>query len=300
MSIRVFVHGALVLALAATTAATAAGSPATGVAFSLTPVYHFDGDLDSGGEAGYGSLLSSLGQTWSLDSQSSLGLRLRLDYEDWRFDQPQAFGGQDPWDQLYRVGLSLPYVLVTSGGWRWGFTPTLEYAGESGARFSDALEYGATVSAARQVRPDLTLGLGLGVFYRIEETRAFPFLAIDWRITDRLRLANPLPSGPAGPAGLELSYALNSGWDLGIGGAYRSFRHRLDRDGPFPEGIGEHRFIPVYLRLGHDLTDSLSLDLYAGAAFGAQLRVEDADGDRLFDEDQDPAATLGLSLTGRF
>ncbi len=169
----------------------------------------------------------------------------------------------------------------------------------SPAVFSPTI-YGAILSVARRLGPDLTLGLGVGVFAQIEETRAFPFVAIDWRITEQARLTNPFAGGPAGPAGLELSYALTSDWEIGIGGAYRSFRHRLDRDGPVPDGIGEHRFVPVYLRLGRDLSPHLHLSLYAGAALGSELRVENDDGDRLYDDDQDPTATLGLSLRGRF
>jgi hypothetical protein len=279
----------------------AAGQTAAGASsFSIAPIYNSDSDLDSGGEAGYAGVLTSLARSWPLDSRSSLGLRVGFDYEDWRFDQPRAFGGQDPWTQIYRLGLSVPYRFVTDGGWRWAFTPTIEYSGESGARFSDALEYGAILAVAQRFGPDLTLGLGVGVFEQIEETRVFPFVAIDWQITDKTRLTNPFAGGPAGPAGLELSYALPSGWEIGIGGAYRSFRHRLDRDGPFPDGIGEHRVIPVYLRLGHALSPDLRLGLYAGAALGSELRVEDQHGDRLSDEDLDPAVTLGLSLSGRF
>ncbi|MCU0835947.1 MAG: hypothetical protein MUC77_16185 [Chromatiaceae bacterium] len=268
--------------------------------YSLVPIYQFDSDLDAGGEAGYAGVLASFGRLWSLDSRSALGLRLNFDYQDWRFDDLAGFGGADPWGQVYRVGLSVPYTVTTDGGWRWGLTPTVEYAGESGARFSDALEYGANLTAARAVRPDLTLGLGVGVYYRIEETSAFPFILVDWRISDRLRLSNPSPAGPSGPAGLELRYRLDSGWELGIGAAYRSDRFRLDRDGPFPGGVGEHRAVPVLASLGRELSEGLSLRLYAGVALASNLRVEDEDGRRLYDEDRDPAAMVGLMVSGRF
>jgi hypothetical protein len=229
-----------------------------------------------------------------------VGFRLRFEYEDWRFDDLGAFGGLAPWSAVYRGGLALPYSVTTDGGWRWSVTPTVEYAGESGAKFSDSLEYGASVVAARAIRPDLTLGLGVGVYYRIEETSAFPFVMIDWRITDRLRLSNPTPGGPSGPAGLELKYALDSGWEVGLGAAYRSDRFRLDRDGPFPGGVGEQRAVPVLASIGRQLSDGLSLRLYAGVAVGSKLRVEDEDGRRLYDEDRDPAGMVGLLVSGRF
>jgi hypothetical protein len=293
-------HVACALVLSTGIGAVSMAQSPPGVSFSIAPVVQFDSDLDSGGDAAYAAILTSLGTSWRIDERSSLGVRLRLDYEDWHFDKPLGFGGEQPWDRLYRAGISVPYGFTTEGGWRLGLTPTIESSGESGANFSDTLEYGATASVSRAVRPDLTLGVGVGVFEKIEETSAFPFLIIDWRINDRLRLTNPFPAGPAGPAGLELSYALDSGWTAGVGAAYRSFRFRLDSDGPFPDGVGEHRFIPVFVQLGRDLTENLSFKLYAGAATETTLRVEDEKGRRLYEEDQDPAAMLGVSVIGRF
>jgi hypothetical protein len=296
---RSIVFVAFVIVMTASVAA-AAQPPNARFTWSVAPVYGFDSGLDSGGEAGYTSVLTRLGRSWSLDEQSSLGVQLKLDYEDWRFDNPVGFGGHDPWGQIYRTGLSFPFSYGTRGGWRWMFSPTIEYAGESGAEFSDALEYGATLSAIRRLGSDLTLGLGVGVFERIEETSAFPFVVVDWRINERLRLSNPFVAGPAGPAGLELSYALGSGWRLGLGAAYRSLRQRLDRDGPFPSGIGEYRSIPVFVNLGRDLSPSVRFALYAGVGLDSELRVEDKNGRGLYKDDQDPAAMLGLSLVGRF
>ncbi|EGV19190.1 DUF6268 family outer membrane beta-barrel protein [Thiocapsa marina] len=292
------VAGTIVLSTGIAAVSMAQSPP--GASFSIAPLVQFDSDLDSGGDAAYAAILTSLGTSWRIDERSSLGVRLRLDYEDWDFDKPLGFGGEQPWDRLYRAGISVPYGFTTESGWRLGLNPTIESSGESGANFSETLEYGATASVSRAVRPDLTLGLGVGVFERIEETSAFPFLIIDWRINDRLRLTNPFPAGPAGPAGLELSYTLDSGWTAGAGAAYRSYRFRLDSDGPFPDGVGEHRFIPVFVQVGRDLTENLRINLYAGAAMETRLRVEDEKGRRLYEEDQDPAAMLGVSLIGRF
>jgi hypothetical protein len=276
------------------------GLSAADYSYSVVPIYQSDSDLDSGGSAGYTGVLASLGRSWKIDSGASLGFRLRFDYEDWRFDDLGAFGSRDPWNDIYRVGLAVPYSITTDGGWRWSLTPTVEYAGESGAEFSDSLEYGASLVAARAIRPDLTIGLGVGVYYRIEETSAFPFVIVDWRITDRLRLSNPTPGGPSGPAGLELRYALDSGWEVGLGAAYRSDRFRLDNDGPVPGGVGEQTSVPVVASIGRQLSDDLSLRLYAGVALGSTLRVEDEDGRRLYDEDRDPAGMVGLLVSGRF
>jgi len=293
-------RGAFVTLLLAAGVATAEPMPAANFSYSIAPLYHVESGLDAGGEAGFAGVFTTLGGSWTLAEGASLGLRLAFDYEDWRFDQPQGFGGFAPWNNLYRLGLSLPYNYATGGGWVWGLTPTLMYSGESGADFSKALEYGATISLARKLRPDLTLGLGFGAYERIEETKVFPFLIVNWNITDRLRLTNPFPAGPAGPAGLELAYRLDGGWEAGLGATYRSYRQRLDEGGPFPDGVGENSYIPLYVHIGRNLTDGIKLRFYAGATLSGQLRVEDEDGDRLYEDDQDPAAMLGLALIGRF
>jgi hypothetical protein len=290
----------LACALVVFSVPTVAQPPAAGSRFAITPIYRMDSDLDSGGEARYGGLFMSLGRSWSLDARSSLGFGLDFGHLDWRFDNPGGFGGVAPWDQVNRFGLSAPFTYGSAGGWTLGISPTVEYSGESGAELSDALEYGALVSMVKPIRDGLTLGLGFGVYERIEETSVFPVLIVNWRINERLRLSNPVPAGPSGPAGLELSYALGSGWELGFGGAYRSNRYRLDQDGPFPNGVGEYRRVPVLARIGRRFSDALSLNLYAGVSLSSELRVEDSNGRGLYKEDLDPAATFGLSLAGRF
>jgi hypothetical protein len=281
-------------------AGVSAQPPGSGYSFAIAPFAHFDSDLDSGGEASFAGVFTSLGRRWALDERSSLGFRLAFDYEDWDFNGPVAFGGSDPWGEIYRLGLSLPYAYAAGNGWLWTVTPTVGYSGESGASSSDAIEYGATLSAAQRVRPNLLLGFGVGLFEQIEDTNVYPFVIVDWRIDERWRLSNPLPAGPAGPAGLELSYDLAGGWETGLAVTYRSKRFRLDSDGPFPDGVGEHRYIPVVARVGRSLSETLQLDFYLGAETGTKLRIEDRNGNRLFSDDQDSGFLLGASLVGRF
>ena len=90
-----------------------------------------------------------------------------------------------------------------------------------------------------------------GDLREIDETKAFPFVLVDWRINDRLRLANPTQAGPAGGAGLELAWTLDDRWEIAGGGAWRTYRFRLDRNGPTPDGIGESRGVPLFLRTSY-------------------------------------------------
>lgn len=292
--------GLLAAALAWQPIAADAQALPTGYNYSVTPIYHPDSDLDAGGESGFSGAFLSFGHTSSLNQQTTLGWRAHFDYENWSFSDPVEFAGYEPWDKFYRYGLSAPFTRVTSGGWILNVTPTVGYAGESGADFSDSIEYGATFAAMRRFSDSLRLGLGFGYFSKIEDDYFFPVLMVDWRINDKWSLANPTPSGPAGPAGLELSYAFGGGWDTGFGATQREERHRLDSDGPFPDGVGEHSYTVLFARLGLEIGTTARMNFYAGAETNTKLRVEDSNGNRLYSEEADTALMLGLSVVGRF
>jgi hypothetical protein len=99
---------------------------------------------------------------------------------------------------------------------------------------------------------------------------------------------------------VELNYRFDNGWVLGGGAAYRALRFRLREDGPFPNGIGEERGVPGFVHAARALGRTLRLDLYAGAIFGGELRVENASGDELITDDFDAVPFLGATLTARF
>ena len=178
------------------------------------------------------------------------GLSLRYDYQDWKWDDPAAFGGAAPWSKLNApvIGLNLSYAIAPD--WRLGFNPAVEWSGESGANAGDSLSYGAVLSATRIFSPDLVLGVGAGVFRQIDETKVFPFLVVNWKITDRLRLGNPLQAGPAGGAGLELAYALSDRWEAG--GRWLLPLVSLSAEGR-RRGSRRHRRKPVHPAVRADL-----------------------------------------------
>jgi hypothetical protein len=141
------------------------------------------------------------------------------------------------------------------------------FSGEYGARFGDALVYGGVVAVSHVFGPKLTLGLGLAGYYDLAQTRFFPFLIVKLKLSEQFRLTNPFHTGPAGPAGLELSYSLSRHWEVAVGGAYRSYRFRLDYNGPIPNGIGEYDSIPIFARLSYKPSAAFGVDVCGGAAF---------------------------------
>ena len=204
---------------------------------SLTPAYEGKGDLDQGGDFSVSRAIVRGGVTGQAAPGVGAGVTLSYDYNDYSFSNPAAFGGVAPWNIVQRIGVAVPLSFELRDGWSVGVAPSVDWFRENGADTGDSLSWGAIVSATRRFADGNRLGFGVGVYDRIEKTSAFPFLIVDWRLSDRWRLVNPLAAGPVGGAGLELDYLLGGGWEIGVGGAFRSLRFRLSESGPVPNGV---------------------------------------------------------------
>lgn len=84
------------------------------------------------------------------------------------------------------------------------------------------------------------------------------------------------------------------------GGAFRSSRFRLDNEGAAPDGIGQLSGLPVWIRITRKFSRNYKLDLYGGALFNGELRIEDRDGRKLGSDDFDPAAFMAVNISARF
>jgi hypothetical protein len=267
---------------------------------SVTPVYQGQADLDGGGEVSAWSAFVRVGVLGSLGGGQRGGLTLNLDHTDYKFSDLAAFGGVAPWTSVRRYGAAAPLSFAWNDGWSLGITPSADWIGEKGAASGESLTWGAIVSATRQFADGNRLGFGLGVFDRLEQTSFFPLVLVDWRLSDRWRLLNPLPAGPTGPAGLELDLRLDSGWNVGLGAARRTTRFRLSETGPVANGIGEERGLPVFLRASRRLGAAAQVNLYAGIVAGGELRVEDPSGKTLRQVDAGTAPLVGATFSARF
>ena len=267
---------------------------------SITPVYQGKADLDGGGDYSAWTSILRVGMLGDLGGGRRAGVVFNYDYTDYDFSNPQAFGGSAPWGAVQRYGAAAPLSMALKDGWNLSLTPSVDWISEKGADTGESLTWGAIVSATRFFADGNRLGFGLGLFDRLDETSVFPLLIVDWKLSERWRLTNPLPAGPTGPAGLELDYRFDGGWNVGLGAAWRTTRFRLSDTGPVARGVGEERGVPVFLRATHNFNPSLTLNLYGGVITGGQLRVEDPSGRVVREVDFDPAPLLGATLSARF
>jgi len=256
--------------------------------------------VSGGGDMTLTSYRVSTGALLPVNDKLRFGLGLVYEFNDYNFSRLEGFAVPDPWNKTHRVGLAPMILYKLQPEWNLFLSPVAEYSAEQGADFGKSLMYGGVVGAFYQAKPNLRIGFAAGVFYRLEQTVVFPSLLISWKITDQLRLGNTNRLGPAGPAGLELSYTPVRNWEVGVGAGVRSNRFRLDSNGPVPSGIGQNTSAPVYARIGHRLGRHFLVDVYGGAAFGGSLRLEDRRGNEIDRVNYNVAPIMGLTLSAFF
>lgn len=302
MSFRVRTAVSTLAALAAFPAvALAQGLPVGATVFnaSATAVAQLESGLDRGGDVRGAAFFASVGATRQFTPELTAGASFRYEFEDWSFPGANVFGGS-PWGQIHRPGVAATLVYAHASGYAFTAIPSVQWAYESGASTGDALNWGAILAVSRRFSKDLMVGIGAGVFREIDETEVFPVVLFDWKIDDRLRLGNPYQGGPAGGAGIEITWTANDRWELAGGAAWRTFRFRLDRDGPTPDGIGEREQLPLFARASYRPSTGSRLDFYAGVSLAGKLTVYDRDNRELVSEDHDPAPLLGITFQSRF
>lgn len=277
-------------------------TPGIKASVSVVGVNQFNTNLNSGGSFGWSFASASLGLINSVSPATTLGVSVRYESEFWNWNNMQAYslGGKNPWSSILSPGISLLYSHKLESDWKLNLIPTIESAGEQGVEIGNSLTYGAIVNASKQLTPSLNLGLGTGVFRQIDTNRIFPFLVIDWKISDRWNLNNPFPGGPAGGAGLELSYAVTPQFKVSGGAAYRSYRFRLNNSSAYADGVGQNKYIPVFVKFSYAFDRTTLLDFYSIANVGGSVSAIDANGGTVLSTSYKTAPAIAINLVKRF
>lgn len=271
------------------------------VSGSVTGVTQLSTNLNQGGNFSWYDAGARINMLRQFNTEFSAGLSVGYSHQGWNWGgDNKAFGGSAPWQGINNTQIGLNLGYSPTADWRLGLMPIISWRGEDGVGTGGSAVYGGVVSAAHTFSPNLTLGLGAGVFREFDQTNTFPYLVINWKITPKLTLANPLPAGPAGGAGLELTYELNQAWKFGLGGAYRQDRFRLNNSGTYAGGVGQNKYIPLFARASYSFTPKTSLDLYLAAMVGGQVKATTADGSLIQSDNYSTGLGIGVNLSHRF
>ncbi len=265
-------------------------------------VHQSESDLsDSGGSFAVDRWFVSASVDYAWDARTSLGFSVGGGNSDYEFGDLAGLGGGEPWNEIKDARVSVT--------WRFGFgetgsfivIPSARFNGESGANSGDSSTYGLYAAAAWRINENLTIGPGLGVFSRLDDSsRIFPILAIDWSITDRWNLSTGRGLAASQGPGLMLSYQLSEDWSLGLGGRYEDIEFRLDEEGPAAGGVGRDQSMPLVFMATLKPSKKFSLSVFTGIELNGTLKIKDAQGVVVDESSYDPAPLFGATFEARF
>ncbi|MCL1068708.1 DUF6268 family outer membrane beta-barrel protein [Shewanella olleyana] len=230
-----------------------------------------------------------------INKQWMIGANIGYDNLDYGFKNIDSGILNDrvaPWSSInkYSAGLSLIYRPNTS--WMFMVAPKLQYSYANTASSSDAQSYGVVGSAMYRFESGNMLGFGVAYLNDISEVKTIPYLAVRWKITDKLTLGNPFEAGFSGPAGLELSYEMNEKWNFGVGTSRRSERFLISDS----EQTIEMEEWVTFIRAGWNISEKATINAYGGYFFNSEMELSEP---RVTDEIDNQAAA-GLAFEIKF
>jgi len=263
-------------------------------------VKQFETSLDSGGDFDIDRYFLEVSARRRVGEKGSAGLSLSYGEDRYNFSGNSGFGGLDPWGKIRKVRIGAPLRYRHDNKWTFYGVPSLRYRAESGASLSESDTWGMLGGVAYRFSDRLTIGPGVGVWSDIENsTDVSPVLLIDWKINDHLSLETGGGLAASRGPGLSLKWGPLWHWNFRLSVRQEKTKFRLDKNGPFPNGLGRDESIPVALLASYKPRNGVELNLLGGVEFAGNLRLEDADGDRLEESDYDVAPFAGLLLSVR-
>jgi len=252
--------------------------------------------LDGGGDLSIDAWALRASAAYAIGPALRLGIAAGAGERRYDFSGQGRFAGVDPWSKVTNARISGSVFWRPNQRWTLFAIPTIRWNAESDASMNDGRIAGLLGAASFQVNDRFSIGPGFGVFSELEEgSDWFPILAIDWRLTEQLRLSTGRGFAATRGPGLTLDWKPSDPWLVSLGGRYEKERFRLDSRGVAPNGIGQETSIPVFLAVTRDI-GQIKLSGLAGVEFNGEVRLEDSDGQRLDRSNYDAAPFAGATI----
>jgi hypothetical protein len=292
----------------------APGPPGSRVLVTLEAdaAHQFRAGIDStdGGEVSSSLVGSRLSVRVPVNRRTGLSLSAGAGLLHYEFSGPSGIipGDEAPWENIVvgSVGAGISHAFDER--WRLFAGANLSSAGERATYFDETLTVGGTLGVAYAVSDKLTVGGGLTVQTRLDDSVfVLPFPTVEWVLPgdpqERWRLVvGGSRIGPSRAAGAAITFdateqvTLVAGWaGFGLGGDFR-----LDDTGPAPGGVGRDRAFPIVVGVDWRPTRQVRLSAFAGAALFGELEILDSNGNRLAKRRVDPSPTIGVGLSVSF
>lgn len=222
-----------------------------------------------------------------------LMLSVSHDWDEFRFRGTDEIDGL--MSRVESMGLTLLYNGPLREDWSLFTMMSGRSSREAQASARDAYTGSASFLVQYQWTERFQLGVGAMAGRRLEQSNSlFPFAAIHWAITDRLKLRTT--------RGLQLAYRLDERgrWEAALNNEYFRHAYRLSDGGPGQGGVFRSQAVVT--------TGSLVFRPNPGMTFGAEIgfapwrdyRVRDADNRTIFDDRLEPGVTAAMTASMMF
>ena len=204
---------------------------------------------------------------------------------------PAACFANNPWQGINQLDLSPGASLAITPAIKLRLSFPIRWNAEENADES-AITAGIVTQLQWQISSRLVVGLGVGVVSQIaaEDTRVYPAISLDWKMTSNLRLRTR--GGPYQGGEIALIWSPSDFFQGILSAGYERQRFRLANSGPNPDGIAEATSVPLLVGLEFGFTSRLKIVAEGGMAVSGELRIEDGQGGLLRSSAYDSAGVL--------
>jgi hypothetical protein len=270
--------------------------------------HQFETDVEDGGGTTMArdTAFFGLGHRVALGSDTTLALLGNYTLHAYNFDGGRAANNRFQWDRVHRGVLAALLGHDINDRWRIIGGGLVRTWGETGAQFDDTITGGLLVGFDYHTSEDFSIGLMVGAISKLGGGAGLlPVPTLKWKFAESWRLNVGMVQLVDPGVGAQLDYQITPEVSLGAGFTFQSRQFRLsDANRITPTtgrpnrtddgGIGQETEIPIFATLRWRPAPKISLDLNGGVAVAGNLRVEDHDGNRIRDDNYDPAGILAF------
>ncbi len=273
--------------------------------FHASSTYYADSDFDdaSGSLKAWRNALGVSAQGDLGEGRWSVGFNAEI--TDYDFTPPPSGGGGGGggargtigalvFDDVTILGLTTRYTGRIDDENSWFIGGGISAAFENGADLDDSFTGAIFGGASHKYSDKLTLGLGVLVRTRLEDSvLVIPMPIFRYDMGNGWTLENQR-------AGAKIMYAANDKLSFGVAGEFESRSFRLDDANALPGGAANETRIPVAFVTEYKAAKKVTLSARVGAAIGSDIEFFDATGATISERDLDTSIFFGFSGTIHF
>ena len=250
---------------------------------------------DGNGSLGVSRVGGVVGLAYRIDDTYTLTLNLRSTRSYFSFsDDVRVAGIRKPFNDLNEYGIDPGLLVRFDENWTGFFTARLRWGGEPQNAFSGGFEGGAVVGASYRFSPDLTVGFGVGVLSRIEQSaHIIPIIAVNWKASETVRVRNRR-------LGMEVVVDVAKDVQVIVGGEYEFEAFRLDESSQISRGVVRDRHASIDIGLAYTICPNVVASVSGGATIYRSIKLLNSNGQELDRYEADPTPYVGARLEVKF